>query len=254
MKAQERHKLKHDAAADNGARAMDWVSRNRQQVLIGVLAVLFLCAVAVWWTLSRQSADAAAQAEFAAVEKKAQMAFFLLDKTDEKQVRDVVATCEDIADRYPQTDIAARALLQAAHVLMLTGRAEEAPALCRRALQLGEDHPGLADLARRGLAEALETSGKNAEALAVYDELLSQSPSAEDAQTYWDLGRCEESLGRKDAAVSHYDRAVAVAPESGWAELARTALQRMRSVPAPAPEAPVSADSDAAVAAQEETS
>ena len=233
MKASERHKLKHDKYADTVAKSIEWAREHRTRLLVGIAVVLFACAVATWLTLSRQSAEQAAGDLLSEVRNKAYIVSFLLEKTDEKTITEVVASCDQIATDYPRTQAAPLALLRAGQVLNQTGRPDEAVSFFVRALELADNRPGTAALGRRGLAEALEQSGKLKEAIANYQMLIASDGSPTDAQVRWDIARCYERLGETDKARGLYGKILTDTPDTLWAELARFRIERAASPSAP---------------------
>ena len=73
MKASERHRLKHDAYADTVYKVVAWAKENQTQIFSVLAVVLILGVGAVWIIISRQTANAAAQALLAEVEVKTQV-------------------------------------------------------------------------------------------------------------------------------------------------------------------------------------
>ena len=242
MKASERHRLKHDKYADTVAKSVEWAREHRTRLLVALAVVLLACAFATWLTLSRQSAERAAGDLLSEVREKAYIVSFMLEKTDEKTISEIVAGCDRIATDYPRTKAAPLALLRAGQVLNQTGRPDEAASFFRRALELADNRPGTVALARRGLAEALEESGKPKEAIANYRMLIAGDGSPADAQAKWDIARCHERLGETDKARDLYGKILTDSPDTPWAELARFRIERAAStsdhevsVPPPSP-------------------
>ena len=233
MKASERHKLKHDKYADTVAKAAEWAREHRTQLLVALAVVLLACTVATWLTLSRQSAEQTAGDLLSEVRNKAYIVSFMLEKTDEETISEVVAGCDQIATDYPRTEAAPLALLRAGQVLNQTGRPDEAVSFFRRALELADNRSGTVALARRGLAEALEQSGKLKEAIANYQMLISSDGSPTDAQALWDIARCHERLEETDKARDLYGKILTDSPDTLWAELARFRIERTAAASAP---------------------
>jgi len=243
MKASERHKLKHDKAADTLAQAVEWARKHQRPLLIGLAIILFGCACAVWLTLTKQANEETAAALLAAADTKAQIISYLRENTDEKIVRETVAAYDVIAKDYPKAEPVPVAVLSAGQILMQTGRADEATAFFRRALEMTPDRAGMVMLARRGLAESLEGSDKLDEAIASYSALL-ENADADAAQIHWDIGRCYARLGQTEKAVENLKEVITIAPDSAWAKLAQYGVENPEALAYKAPtestEAPIS--------------
>jgi len=224
VKRSERHRLKHDVYADRVVHLAVWARLHQTQLLVGVAAVLFIAASVVWVTLSHHSAEEAALEILAEVETRARAAVFAKPAEQADAVKDVAARCDLLAADHPNSDATPLALLRAGMLYCLIGRAREAVPYFERALELGDDRPGLAGLARRGLAEALEASAKYRQAIEQYRLLVEDGAGATRAQVNWDIGRCYDQLGEPDQAESFYTKAVQDGGDSGWADLARSRL------------------------------
>ena len=225
MKASERHKLKHDKAADTLALGVEWAREHQRPLLVSLAIILFACACMVWFTLSKQSNEETAAALLAIAESKAQIISYMREDTDEKTVREAVTAYDVIAKDYPQTEAAPLAVLSAGQVLMQTGRAEEATAFFRRVLEMAPNQAGMVMLARRGLAESLEGSDNLDEAIANYSVLLENTNTDATAQIHWDIGRCYARLGQTEKAAENLNKVITIAPDSAWARLAQYGIE-----------------------------
>ena len=107
------------------------------------------------------------------------------------------------------------------------GRYEEAIEEYRALLQID---PQFAP-AYSGMGDALFRMGRHEDALAALRHVLSLQPGpAVAGSTYRLMGRCEQELGRLEAALRHYQRAIAIHPEDTLAIdlLARLQFARER--------------------------
>lgn len=226
MKASERHKLKHDAYADTVVHAVTWARRHLTPILVTVAAVTFVAACLVWFFIGRQRAQAAAYGLLADIEEAASKATFAKPEQQPEAVKKVAGRCDLLAAEHPNSPSAPLALLRAGQLYNRIGRADEAIPYFRRALELGKRRPGLVRLARRGLAAALEESGRLRAAIEQYRLLGQDGTAAGNVQVQWDLGRCYEQLGEPDQAKRCYETVVQRGGTGKWAELARAGLAR----------------------------
>ena len=246
MKASERHRLKHDAYADTVYKVVAWAKENQTQIFSVLAVVLILGVGAVWIIISRQTANAAAQALLAEVEVKTQVPAmqFTFAKEEEraKLVKDAVSACEQLAGDYPGTEAAALGLLQVAKLHTSTGRWPEAISYYRRAMESPGAGAELVALARPGLAAALEADGKYQEAIVEYTHGADAYSGAQAARVHWNVGRCYQQLNETERAREYYQKVLDLAGNSIWADLARTGLAHLDT----APKVPVAPPSSAA--------
>lgn len=112
--------------------------------------------------------------------------------------------------------------LQTAVGLLRAGRAEDAIAACRTALRTHPDDTGLLRL----LGVLLTQQHRHAEALACFEQALAQGEltPGDDAKLQLSRGLSLRALGRQDAALAAFDRALALAPEFPIARAERAGL------------------------------
>ena len=226
MKASERHKLKHDLYADSVVTAAVWAQRHQTRILLGVAVALVAGACAVWAALSHQSAREAGLELLSEIEAAGQKAVAAKGEARDNAIKDAVARCDLLAADYANSNAAPLAMLRAGQLYGAVGRFRDAVPYFRRALELGGDKPGLAALARRGQAEALEESGKLQQAIEQYRLLIDSDASAAGVEANWDIGRCYDQLGESDRAEEFYKKVIAYGGNSAWADLARASLSR----------------------------
>ena len=235
MKASERHRLKHDAYADTVYKVVAWAKENQTQIFSVLAVALILGVGAVWIIISRQTANAAAQALLAEVEAKTQVSAmqFTFAKEDERDkiVKDAVNACEQLAGDYPGTEAAALGLLQVAKLHAGTGRWPEAASYYRRAMESSGAGTELVALARPGLAAALEADGKYQEAIVEYTHGTDGYSGAQAALVHWNVGRCYQQLHETERAREYYQKILDLAGNSIWADLARTGLAHLDMAP-----------------------
>ena len=243
MKASERHKLKEDKYVKAVASLAAWARQHRNGITAAVVVAVIAAAAVIWVAVSRSAAEEAAGALLAQARAKARGVQWAKQEEKEKTVKEVVAVCDQVVADYPAADAAPLALVYAGQLLSSQEKPKEAAAYFRKALAMGKRFPALIRLARRGLAEALEVSGDMEAAVAEYHVLNNGSVGIESARACWDIGRCCESLGKKDAAVQHYRKAVETGAGTMWqilADFRLTALSRPSEDTSRADETPAS--------------
>jgi len=233
MKATERHKLKEDKFAQSVLAATAWARAHQKKIVLVCAALAAIAAGLVWRHVNARNAEAAAARMLAEVRLKARGVAWLETPEREKSLRDVVSMCDTIAQNYPDARAGRLALFEAARTLNEAGQHKEAVSYFEKTLERADSVPGLAMLARYGLAEALEASGDVRGAIEVYGQIRSRVSQERGVQIAWDLGRCYEALGDTARAREEYRRAVESGRGTTWAELAAFRLQAMTASPAP---------------------
>ena len=227
MKASERHKLKHDKAAETMVGGLDW-ARHHQSVIIAVFIALVVIVFIAFSIASsrRQAAEQSAQL----LEDARQLANSVLKaraQGGEGDVDAVVRQFEQIASDNPKSDMAAQALLAAGQLLLRAGSADQALPCLERAAAAAQRLPGLEAMARRGMAEALEAMGKPDGAIEQHMKFTTSSFDPEAVRAFWDIGRCYEELKDREKAEEFYTRAVQYGEKSEWAALAAFRLSEL---------------------------
>jgi tetratricopeptide (TPR) repeat protein len=145
------------------------------------------------------------------------------------------AALQQIVQSYPNTDIAAAALIRLADVHYREGRYQEAATAYQQFL---EKHPKhlLADAARLGLAAIQEAVGNFDGARSLYTQLASANPNGY-AVGAAKLGaaRCTELLGQPNEARQAYNEVMASDKAGAWqgeAFFRWTVLGRLTAKPA----------------------
>lgn len=243
MKASERQKLKHDKYAETVIFGLGWARHHTVPIIICVLAVVAVAVGSAWYVYTRQRSEQMASDSLTQIHDRARTAPYLKPEEQAEMVKEVLPKYESLANTYPDSNAAPLALLQAAQLLSSTGQKAESVKFYDRALRLAGDRPGLAALAQRGMAEALEDAGKTKEALAQYQRLAVDPKSPEAIHAAWDMGRCYETLGDYVKAKEQYEKVVSAGEDNAWTNLARFRLAALaQGIPAakPAAAAPAS--------------
>ncbi len=227
MKASERHKLKHDKAAETMVTGLEW-ARHHQSVIIAVFVALVVIIGGAYWLASsrRQAAEQAAQM----LEEAQRLANSVVNAKAQGgpgEVDTVVRQFNQIATDNPNIDVAAEALLSAGQLLLRAGSAEQALRYLERAFAASERLPGLRAMATRGMAEALEGMGKPDKAIEQYVRFTTIPFDPEAVHAYWDIGRCYEELKDREKAEESYRRAVQYGEKTEWANLAAFRLSEL---------------------------
>ena len=230
MKADERHRLKHDAYAESVWAGLGWVREHQTQVLLGVAVVLLIAAIAMWTTLSRQRVDRESRDLLGEVERSTREVYSAKGDKQLTLVKNIAARCDVLAADYPGSDVGGAALLRAGQLYAMIGKYQEAASYFGRVLDVGPP-PGLGQLARREMAEALEGGGQHKEALAQYGQIVRSTSGSEKEQAEWDVARCEELLGNVEAARKKYGDLASAGEDSPWRQLARSRLSYLANPP-----------------------
>lgn len=128
------------------------------------------------------------------------------------------ASLQQIVQGYPNTDVAAAALLRLADLHFRESRFPDAAAAYQQFLQKHPKH-FLADAARLGLAAIQEATGNFDGARSLYSQLINANPSGY-AVSAAKLGvaRCSELLGQVNEARQVYNEVMASDQGGMWQE------------------------------------
>jgi tetratricopeptide (TPR) repeat protein len=240
VKAEERHKLKHDKYADTVMTGLQWAKEHQSSVIAVAVAVVILAGAVVWTLRSRMQAQQDAQTQFNEYQTSADRALGMKDEARTEAIQDALTHLDGLVKSYPDSNVAPQALLEAAELLTATGQPAKAAGCFERLLGMAGAPEGMKMLARRGLAESLEQSGDVEKAIAQYKKLAETSTPQEAVEADWDIGRCCEILKDPENAKSFYRKAIESGGESKWAELARFRVESLDRGPTP-PESAASA-------------
>jgi len=137
-----------------------------------------------------------------------------------------------VADDYPGTQAAARALLQSGSQLFLAGKYPEASAQFQRFLNSFPDNP-LAPQASLGVATCLDAQGKTDDAIKAYKAVIGQSSDDNSfAQAKFSLGRIYDSQKKYTEAQELYRDVARAYP---YSTLGQEAMIRAEELKLPVP-------------------
>ncbi|HXA45671.1 MAG TPA: tetratricopeptide repeat protein [Candidatus Angelobacter sp.] len=174
-----------------------WLEANKNRLIGGGLVILVVAIIYSFMTWQH------GQNEIAAGEAFTQLLFAQAGGTAPGQEADAFLA---MASKYPGTEAAQRAQMQAAGVLFEAGNFPEAVVQFQK---FADNHTGpLAATATLGLAASLEAQGKLDDAAAAYQKLTSShvNPAAY-LQAQFSLGRLAERNGKLAEAESYYETA-----------------------------------------------
>ncbi len=174
---------------------IDWLSKNRQKVLIGlgVVAAVGVIAGIVTWKKGQDESNANDQ-------------LFTYAPVLSSKAPVPSATLQKIATDYPDTSAGEQAELLTASTLFDEGKYAEAQTQFSKFIN---DHPGsaLVPQASVGIAASLEAGGQATEAINKYSELLTRYASSANiaSPVKLTLGRLYEEQNKLDMALKNYD-------------------------------------------------
>lgn len=196
-----------------------WLDANRKQVITITLGVLVVAAIAggVVWKKSYN-------------ESQANNALGILKLPNASQTAgSTAADFVKIADDYPGTKSAARALLIGGGMYFDVGKLDDARAAFDRFMGQYASSP-LANQALLGIAACLEAQGKTQEAASHYEDLKnhyamdSTTPQVKSA-----LARCYVALNKPELAKAIYEDLIRANSNDTWSAEARSQLQELLS-------------------------
>lgn len=149
-----------------------------------------------------------------------------------------------VAEQYPGTASAGRAVLLAAGALFDAGKYAEAQAKFEQFLRDAGDSPWRVE-AQIGVAASLEAAGKNDAALSNYKAILDKHPSdATTPQVKFAMARLNVALNKPDQALRLYEEMARVPHNDSWsseAEIEGRELLQKHPELRPPPVAPTNA-------------
>lgn len=227
MKASERHKLKHDKAAETMVSGLGW-ARSHQSVIIAVfVALVAIVWASVWFASSRRQATEASEQLLDQAQQLADSVIYNIEQKGEGDIDTVVGQFDRIAADNPNSPIGAQALFSAGQLFLRAKMPAKALPYMEKAMNASRKLPGLESLARRSMAEALDAMGQPEKAIEQYQKFITTPFAQEAVQAYWDIGRCYEQLKDKEKAEDFYRRAVQYGEKSKWGELASFRLSAL---------------------------
>lgn len=236
MKAKERHHLKENEFVTTTAQVVDTVRANRDQFLIGAIAVVLIVGIGGgWWYWHKHTNDEAssmlaigmaiAQAPIApppTVPGATQTPGTY--PSDQARQQAALQAFQQVASLYPSTQAGLAAKYQAGVALMALARFPEAEqSFSAVADQAGTSLYG--SMARLGRAEALQNEGKYDDAIKVLTDLAAERDSALPVDgVLMQLAQTYVKAGKPQDARAAFKRVVDEFPDSPYAGEARQQL------------------------------
>lgn len=227
MKASKRHELQHDKFAQSLLRLGAGIVKYHKPIITSALAVALALVALLWFLSARESAEVAARTQLAAARTQVRHALSETGEKQEQAVADALAMLEAVAADHAASPAAPLAMLEAAHLLIAREKPKQAVPYFEKVLAASADTPGLVEVARRGLAQALEAGGDPAAALEHYRVLRETGAKSQRVQAAWDTGRCCETLNKPADARMAYQECKDLGGNTPWAVLADSRLQAL---------------------------
>ncbi len=213
-------------------KAFVWKNGLHVLLVAGVIVIAVLT-VRVW----QLHATARTLSQWATLGRLSQTPFLMLYPPDQamEMRQAALAECSQILDSQKKTSATPWIRLEVANLLASGGQSTQAAKAYERIV---EDYPQkpVAEMARQGLAVALEATGQYNQAGAVYERLAETGL----ARYLVDAGRCRELAGDVPAARAAYEKALGGDITADLRPLAEARLARLEAgqplSPPPEPE------------------
>lgn len=244
MKSTERHKLKENEFAHTVARARDVIDTRGRDMATLAIVVIVAVAVAFGYVAWRQSRDSKANTMLAAALAVAEAPVVApvapapgspmpvqqpgTFQTERARLDAALPKFQEASDRYPNTDAGIAARYHAAGTLASLGRLAEAESRYQEVIdKAGSRIYGRT--ARLGLAQVQVAQGKFDPAIAIYQQLTTDttSPIPVDG-VLMELGRAYLKAGKKADAAHAFTRVVEEFPQSLYAADARREMEEAK--------------------------
>ena len=218
---QEQHNKEEKKSSSE--RFVDFISKNRRIIIgLGIAIVLIIVAIGIYTAVSGNIASASSRAMELADQKALQWS----QETDEEKRAEIesslIAELDSIAQKWPRTLAAQRALLRKAALLSQKKEYAEAEKSALEAYRRNKKSY-VAPIALELAAVAAEEAGNTDAALEHYTlitkDYKKDNPAA--AHAFFNLGRIKEAKGDYKGAVEAYNQLIATFGDSEWAMLAK---------------------------------
>ncbi len=241
MKSTERHKLKENEFAHTVARARDVIDTRGRDMATLAIVVVAAVALAFGYMAWRQSRDGKANTMLAAALAVAEAPVVApvapapgspmpvkqpgTFETERAKLEAALPKFQETFDRYPNTDAGIAARYHAAGTLASLGRLPEAEARYKEVVdKAGSRIYGRTG--RLGLAQVQVAQGKYDPAIAIYQQLTTDTTSQIPVDgVLMELGRAYLKAGRKTDAAHAFTRVVEEFPQSLYAADARREME-----------------------------
>jgi predicted negative regulator of RcsB-dependent stress response len=183
-----------------------WANENRKRLLVAlaILAAVGVITGVYFWHSNYQTDSAAAA----------------LDRIMGSDPAQFI----EVANQYPTTTSAARALLIAGQLQFAAGKYDQAQATFQRFMAEHSDY-GLVNQGAVGVAACLEAQGKAAEAAARYEEISRRPQDSTTIQAQAALARLYVVQGKNDQALRQYAALLQGGVNDSWHNEARVEVQ-----------------------------
>ena len=225
MNQEEMQQAQHnkEEKKSSSERFVDFISKNRRIIIgLGIAIVLIIVAIGIYTAVSGNIASASSRAMELADQKALQWS----QETDEEKRAEIesslMAELDSIAQKWPRTLAAQRALLRKAALLSQKKEYAEAEKTALEAYRRNKKSY-VAPIALELAAVAAEEAGNTDAALEHYTlitkDYKKDNPAA--AHAFFNLGRIKEAKGDYKGAIEAYNQLIASFGDSEWAMLAK---------------------------------
>ncbi len=225
MNQEEMQQAQHnkEEKKSSSERFVDFISKNRRIIIgLGIAIVLIIVAIGIYTAVSGNIASASSRAMELADQKALQWS----QETDEEKRAEIesslIAELDSIAQKWPRTLAAQRALLRKAALLSQKKEYAEAEKTALEAYRRNKKSY-VAPIALELAAVAAEEAGNTDAALEHYTlitkDYKKDNPAA--AHAFFNLGRIKEAKGDYKGAIEAYNQLIASFGDSEWAMLAK---------------------------------
>ena len=219
----ERDIIKKEEKKSSSEKFLDFISKNRKIIIgLGIAIVLIIVAIGIYTAVSGNIASASSRAMELADQKTMQWS----QETDEQKRAEIetslMAELDSIANKWPKTIAAQRALIRKAAILSQKKEYAEAEKVALEAYKRNKKSY-VAPIALELAAVAAEEAGNIDAALEHYilitKDYKKDNPAAPHA--FFNVGRIKETKGDYKGAVEVYDQLISSFGDSEWAMLAK---------------------------------
>ncbi len=219
----ERDIIKKEEKKSSSEKFLDFISKNRKIIIgLGIAIVLIIAAIGIYTAVSGNIASASSRAMELADQKTMQWS----QETDEQKRAEIetslMAELDSIANKWPKTIAAQRALIRKAAILSQKKEYAEAEKVALEAYKRNKKSY-VAPIALELAAVAAEEAGNIDAALEHYilitKDYKKDNPAAPHA--FFNVGRIKETKGDYKGAVEVYDQLISSFGDSEWAMLAK---------------------------------
>lgn len=219
----ERDIIKKEEKKSSSEKFLDFISKNRKIIIgLGIAIVLIIVAIGIYTAVSGNIASASSRAMELADQKTMQWS----QETDEQKRAEIetslMAELDSIANKWPKTIAAQRALIRKAAILSQKKEYAEAEKVALEAYKRNKKSY-VAPIALELAAVAAEEAGNIDAALEHYilitKDYKKDNPAAPHA--FFNVGRIKETKGDYKGAVEVYDQLISSFGDSEWAMLGK---------------------------------